>query len=42
MDFQQQVGDVDTKIRVDADKLGVNGCMMELGQREAVRDDRLP
>ena len=42
MDFEQTVRDMDAEIRVDPDQLGVKGCMMELRQRKAIRDDRLP
>jgi hypothetical protein len=42
MDFKQAVGDVDAEIRVDPDQLSVKGRMVELGQRQAIRDNRLP
>jgi hypothetical protein len=41
MEFEQPVGDVDTEIRVDPDQLGVEGGMVDLGQRQAMRDHRL-
>jgi hypothetical protein len=42
MDFEQAVRDVDTEIGVDPDQLGVKGRMVELRQRQPIRDDRLP
>ena len=41
MQVEQPVGDVDAKIRVDSDQLGVKGRMMQVRQRQAIRDDRL-
>ena len=42
MDFEQPVRDVDAVIGVDADQVGIEGRMMDLRQRQAIRDDRLP
>ena len=42
VDFGQPIGDVNPIIGVDTDKLGVEGRVMQLRQRQAVRDDRLP
>ena len=33
---------MDAEIRVDSDELGVKGRMVELRQRQAIRDNRLP
>jgi hypothetical protein len=33
---------MDAQIRVDSDQMGVEGRMMELRQRQAIRGDRLP
>ena len=42
MDFKQPIGDVNLVIRVDADQVAVEGCTVDFGQRQAIRDDRLP
>ena len=42
MDFEQPFGDVNSIIGVNADQMGVEGRVMELRQRQTVRDDRLP
>ena len=41
MDFEQPIGDVNSVIRVEADQVGVERRMMDLGQRQAMRDHRL-
>ena len=41
MDFEEPVRDMDAEIGVDPDQLSVKGRMAELGQRQAIRDDRL-
>jgi hypothetical protein len=41
MNFEQAVGDMDSEIRVDPDQVGVEGGMVDLRQRQAIRDDRL-
>ena len=41
MDFKQPIGDMDAEIGVDADQVGVEGRMVELRQRQPIRDDRL-
>jgi hypothetical protein len=33
---------MDAEIRVDPDQVGIEGRMVDLGQRQAVQDDRLP
>jgi hypothetical protein len=40
MDFEQPIGDVNTVIGADADQVN-EGRMMELRQRQAMRDHRL-
>jgi hypothetical protein len=42
MDFEQPVRDVDAEIWVNPDQVGIERRMMDLGQRQAIRDDRLP
>ena len=42
VDFEQPIGDMNSKIGVDADQMGVEGRVMELRQRQAIRDHRLP
>ena len=42
MDFEQPVGDVNSVIGVDPDQMGIEGRMMDLRLRQAIRDDRLP
>ncbi len=42
MDFEQPVGDVNSLIGVDPDQVSIEGGMVDLGQRQAIRDDRLP
>jgi len=37
MDFEQRVGDVNSVIRVDADQAGVEGHVVDFGQRQAMR-----
>jgi hypothetical protein len=32
---------VDAEIRVNPDQVSIKGRMMDLGQRQAIRDDRL-
>jgi hypothetical protein len=41
MNFEQPIGDVNSVIRVDADQVGVEGHMVDFGQRQATRDHRL-
>ena len=41
MDFEQPIGDVNSVIRVDADQVGVEGRVVDFGQRQAMRDHRL-
>jgi hypothetical protein len=40
--FEQPVRNMDAEIRVDSDQVGIEGGMMDLRQRQAIRDDRLP
>jgi hypothetical protein len=40
VDFEQAVRDMDAEIRVDPDQL--EGRLVELRQRQTIRDDRLP
>lgn len=40
MDFEQPVGDMDSEVGVDPDQMGVEGCVVEFRQRQAVLDDR--
>jgi len=42
MDFEQTVRDMDAKIRVDADQVSIEGRMVDFGERQTIRDDRLP
>ena len=41
MDFEQPIGYVNSVIRVDADQVGVEGHVVDFGQRQAMRDHRL-
>jgi len=41
MDFEQPIGHMNSVIGVDPDHVSIEGRMMELGQRQAVRDHRL-
>jgi hypothetical protein len=41
MDFGQPVGDMNSVIGVDADQVGIEGRMVDLGQRQPIRDNRL-
>ena len=42
MNLEKPTGDMDAEIRVDPDQIGVEGGMVDFGQRQAVRDNRLP
>jgi hypothetical protein len=42
MDFEQPVRKVDAEIWVDSDQVCIESRLMELRQRQAVRDERLP
>jgi len=42
MEFEQPVGKVDAEIGIDTAQMGIEGSMMDLGQRQTIRDDRLP
>jgi|SRR6516164_1301327 hypothetical protein len=42
MQIEQPIRDLNSVIGVDADQVGVESRVMELGQRQSVRDDRLP
>ena len=42
MDSEQPIRDMDSVIGVDPDQMNIEGRMVDLGQRQAVRDDRLP
>ena len=42
VDFEQPVRDMDAEIGIDADQVGVEGRVMELRQRQAIRDHWLP
>ena len=42
MDFEQPVRDVNSVIRVDADQMSIEGGVVDLRQRQAIRDHRLP
>jgi hypothetical protein len=41
VDFEQPIGDVGAEIGIDADQVGVERRVMDLRQRQPVRDDRL-
>jgi hypothetical protein len=41
MDFEQPIGDANSVIRVDADQVGVEGHVVDFGQRQAMRDHPL-
>ena len=42
MNFQQPLGDVNAEISIDADQVGVESGVVELRERQAIRDDWLP
>jgi hypothetical protein len=42
MNFEQPARDMDAEIRVDPDQVGIEGRMMNFGQRQTIRDDWLP
>ncbi len=42
MDFEQPVRHMDAEIWIDPDQVSIEGRMVDFGERQAVRDDRLP
>ncbi len=42
VDFEQPVRDVNSVIGFDPDQMSIKGRMVDLGQRQAIRYDRLP
>jgi hypothetical protein len=41
VDFEQSLGDMNVEIGMDANQVGVEGGVVDLGQRSAIRDDWL-